>query len=779
MGEPRLGNVNQIHDEILKKLESMVHACRHDTKIGGYPIPYCCELEMLQQMYTAEELRTAGVTTALSTPANCPNMRPAGLELEESDITDYEGHREVTKESTDTELSRQTHATMMITSDQEKHQLEALAREQDRACNKAVKQVQTQHLREMKATTDAPCHNFKHCSASREEDSKWTGEELPKYGTTPQERGRSLQQKSEADRFPASPSRRCPGSWSYTPCKCARTPCNHPQSRHHSSSRCRSHSRHQSHSRHHSCSATPNRDRPCHRDSTSRKWPVDSKPRPIQPMPTQSPAQKTPKLKSIIQRAPAYQHFAKPPYKSLRKDLKDFIWYLQGSLERKVYNTKIRSMAVLQNSATMAHRVIVCTMTALVAAARGIRFMVLVILMELMNMPNNPTDAELPGPPTHSEDYQSDMWIHCVREWAYLLKLLQYWHDANSLYEYGRPVWTEGKLMLFVLYHINEMLNLENLYIRLHDIMDGTPWHSHYLEHHSKEDREVYFGDHINIIQGLEHLRSWMKNRYLAEARETWHHLKMHSGDIDCMPYLRSYEDQHPGNECVFFRNWGATMEDVEIRPKNAPHIASMMIEALTRHDHWHREARDCQEYQRQLDSTTLPRATFPPPGTTDRDVTTELDPTLLEGVEGATAAPEPSSSTTAPERSESTTPVPEKKKITLDEYNHRKALKLQQTATSPDLDENGQHLDFNDFEPEDDPDNIQIDYQMPAPSPPTSIPPLEDTPMSMSPATTQSQVSTGPCTILSAVEHISTAVNQAPGFGRELPVQRTLPIQL
>ena len=193
VGELRLGNVNQIHDEILKKLESMAHACRRDTKIGGYPIPYCCKLEMLQQMYTVEELWTAGVTTTLSTPANHPNVRPASSELEESDITDHEGHREVTEESTDTELSRQMHVTMMITSDQEKHWLEALAREQDRACNEAVKQVQTRHLREIEATADAPCHSFKCCSASREEDSKRTCEELPEYGTTPQERGRSLQ----------------------------------------------------------------------------------------------------------------------------------------------------------------------------------------------------------------------------------------------------------------------------------------------------------------------------------------------------------------------------------------------------------------------------------------------------------------------------------------------------------------------------------------------------------------------------------------------------------
>ena len=193
MGEPRLGNVNQINDEILKKLESMAHARRRDIKIGGYPIPYCCELETLQQMYTAEELQTAGVTTTLSTPANHLNVRPAGSELEESDITDYEEHCEVTEESTDTELSWQTHATMMITSDREKHRPEALAREQDRTCNEAVKQVQTRHLREVEATADTPCCSFKCRSSSREEDSKWTREESPEYGMMPQERGCSLE----------------------------------------------------------------------------------------------------------------------------------------------------------------------------------------------------------------------------------------------------------------------------------------------------------------------------------------------------------------------------------------------------------------------------------------------------------------------------------------------------------------------------------------------------------------------------------------------------------
>ena len=285
---------------------------------------------MLQQMYTVEELWTAGVTTTLSTLANHPNVKLASSELEESNITDYEGHCEVTEESTDTELSQQMHITMMITSDQEKHWQEALAREQDRACNEAMEQVQTRHLWEMEATADAPCRSFKCRSASQEEDPKRTCEELPEYGTTPRERGRSLQRKDKhkADQIPALPGKRRPGSRSYTPCECARTPCNHSQSEHRSCSLCCSHSRHCSRS------TTPNRDWPRDHDSTSWKWPVDPKSRPTQPTPKQSPAQKTLKLKSVIQRAPAYQHFPKPPYKSLRKEPKDFIRYLQGSLDR-------------------------------------------------------------------------------------------------------------------------------------------------------------------------------------------------------------------------------------------------------------------------------------------------------------------------------------------------------------------------------------------------------------------------------------------------------------
>ena len=56
VGEPKPGNLTQIHNEVIKKLECMAHACWHDTRISRYPIPFCCEPTTLWKRYTMEEL---------------------------------------------------------------------------------------------------------------------------------------------------------------------------------------------------------------------------------------------------------------------------------------------------------------------------------------------------------------------------------------------------------------------------------------------------------------------------------------------------------------------------------------------------------------------------------------------------------------------------------------------------------------------------------------------------------------------------------------------------
>ena len=192
------------------------------------------------------------------------------------------------------------------------------------------------------------------------------------------------------------------------------------------------------------------------------------------------------------------KNYRDPPYKSLKTDPKEFIRYLMGNLDQRVYEAEIRCLSAFYSQATViAHHVIVSTITTLVAANRGIHFLVQFIPRELMNLPANPLDAELPGPPTHVR-------VHCVREWMYLMHLLQYWYDAGSVYTYGGPVQQESKLMLYVFYRINAMLNLCSIFIQLHKVMDNMPWLSYYQACTRPEQHITDYESHLHVIKGLE-----------------------------------------------------------------------------------------------------------------------------------------------------------------------------------------------------------------------------------------------------------------------------------
>ena len=455
-----------------------------------------------------------------------------------------------------------------------------------------------------------------------------------------QERGWSLHCKSKSDlQFPALPGRRHLGSQSLTP------------------SRLSSNSRSSTSSQSHRRDSTPH---------TSRKQPVTKPPRPMEVMPTQSLAQKTSKLKSLVQRVPTTKNYWDPLYKSLETDPKEFIRYLMGNLDQKAYDTEIRSLAAFYSQATViAHCVIASTITTLVAVNRGIHFLAPFITREVMNSLANPSNVELPGPPTHSEDYQTDVRVHCVRKWTYVMHLLQYWHDAGSVYTYGGPVWQESKLMLYVFYQINAMLNPYSIFIRLHEVMDNTPWLSYYQACTQPEQLMADYESHLHIIKGF-----WLRNHYSVEATAEWRHLQLHDGSLDRLPFLCSFEDRQPGNEGLFYHSRGIRPNEVEPTWENAPRVTKAMLEVLAHHNCWQSKARDCQEYQRQQDNTKSLMADFPSPTPVDQD-----EPMDLEGLEGATTAPPPSSSAaTVPSPSSSATSVPAKKKISIQEYNCSKA---------------------------------------------------------------------------------------------------------
>ena len=228
-------------------------------------------------------------------------------------------------------------------------------------------------------------------------------------------------------------------------------------------------------------------------------------PKPTEATPMQLPAQKTPKLKSLVQRAPATKNYCDPLYHCLDKDPKEFIRYIMGNLDQKAYDAEIRYLAAFYSQATvLARHVIASVITTLVAANRGIHFMALVIPREFMSLLNNPSDAEPPGAPTRSEDYQMDVRVHCIWEWTYLMRLLQYWYDAGSVYTYGSPVRQESKLMLFAFYRINAMLNPHGLFIRMHEVLDNMPWHHYYQARTRLEQHIADYESHLHVIKGLE-----------------------------------------------------------------------------------------------------------------------------------------------------------------------------------------------------------------------------------------------------------------------------------
>ena len=105
--------------------------------------------------------------------------------------------------------------------------------------------------------------------------------------------------------------------------------------------------------------------------------------------------------------------------------------------------------------------------------------------------------------------------------------------------------------------------------------------------------------------------------------------------------------------------------------------------------------------------------------------------------------------------------------------------------------DENGEDLDYDDFDPQDDPANIQISYRMPTPLPQiadlsplqdttSSAPPLAAMPVAPNVTIPMPQGSTGPGTVLGTTAHpVATAAHRAPSFSRGLPVARASPMQV
>ena len=117
-----------------------------------------------------------------------------------------------------------------------------------------------------------------------------------------------------------------------------------------------------------------------------------------------------------------------------------------------------------------------CAIYAKIAARCKIYLVLPVIPVALSNA--HPYMLEVPilslQDPTNKID-TNDLRGRCVHTWTSALALIQYWEDAQTLYEYGRPIWHYSKLMFYVFYQINLVLKCHDICIYLYLVLDRTP----------------------------------------------------------------------------------------------------------------------------------------------------------------------------------------------------------------------------------------------------------------------------------------------------------------
>ena len=232
---------------------------------------------------------------------------PTGSEFEESNITDTDSLCEVIEESMDMEMAWQTH-TLMITSDREKVRARSSRQGAGLCCRRSCEASPRMASRGGSGHCQMPSDtkNMGGPALNATVPPKRKTSRDPMRGVsrvwchTLRKRMQPVPQiQNQISSTRPSPGRRCLGSRSFTPFG------------HLSHRRPRSHSRHHSHSQ----SSTPGQSH-C-RDSTphtSRKRPVAKTPRLMEATPMQSPAQKTPKLKSLVQRVPTTKNYHATPH---------------------------------------------------------------------------------------------------------------------------------------------------------------------------------------------------------------------------------------------------------------------------------------------------------------------------------------------------------------------------------------------------------------------------------------------------------------------------------
>ena len=190
--------------------------------------------------------------------------------------------------------------------------------------------------------------------------------------------------------------------------------------------------------------------------SSSLKWertPAPSSSTAMGLMPTQSPAQKNMKLKSIVCKVPpkepeahatsGWQPDRAPPYHSMAEKPEDFMNFIMQSrlMVCDHFIAEIDDLMIFSHKhSSIAQQVVASILYTELAWFNGYPYTFPVIPPQLERKAPYPEGALLPEHPKESRSCQAvGLKENCQVWWCYLLVLLQYWRDASSLFTYRGP----------------------------------------------------------------------------------------------------------------------------------------------------------------------------------------------------------------------------------------------------------------------------------------------------------------------------------------------------
>ena len=522
-------------------------------------------------------------------------------------------------ESTDTEMYQTLERDLVVnvTHDREARQVKSVAFIQAKAAEQAVSDMQV----EFYETTDTRQVLLKRHSEEREEDPKQRPS--PQTRVCHEERGRCILKKKTANTPTDTPRQPHPGTHTPGPFGVGSLLARLYE---HEATNAQVQSTRTFQTKMKDCydSYTESRSR-------SRKQEHQTIPKTVSVTPTQSPLQKTVKLKSImskVQKAPVDQGkshsqscnrrhdqsrarqeepvqrafevtYSSAPYHLMdggKKDAKEFLLYLTNRFTRDYFGPEITDLGRVFKGQTayMARWCMVMAVYFEVVWVQGVRWVFPLIPDAMTDTPPH-RGAALPPTPTEGIGRNPEqLGERCLFWWWYFLALIQFWKDETCSYVYGEPIRDDSKLMLFVFFRLRTVLK-KAVSFELHHfaIKNSTPWNDVMKEQFNNKQLVDQRKVHQRLNDELTALKSWMHLRYEAEAEVEYKELMASEGDFDKLKNHRDDPCRCPGDEAQFNKEMRAKATKYPLGvPTSGQNLAC--------HQQREKEAQECHEYARQ-----------------------------------------------------------------------------------------------------------------------------------------------------------------------------------